>query len=121
MILGSHESDVGPTPEEISMRKKTIRLAGLFVAVALLLGLNLYAQQTNVGGITGTVRDASGAVIPEADVEAVNQATQVRQKAVTNRSGIYTIPLLQIGNYTVTVSKAGFQKSVRAISRCCQV
>src|SRR5437660_6214536 len=96
------------------MRKKTMRLAGLFVAVAVLLGLNLYAQQTNVGGITGTVRDASGAVIPGADVEAVNQATHVSQKAVSNQSGTYTIALLPIGTYTVTVSKAGFQKSVRA-------
>src|SRR5438876_10464743 len=61
--LNAGNSRLGPTPEEgISMRKMTSRLAGLSVAVAFLLGLSLYAQQTNVGSITGTVHDASGAV-----------------------------------------------------------
>jgi hypothetical protein len=71
--------------------------AFVFIGLIVLLGLNLHAQQTNVGGITGTVRDASDAVVPGVDVEAVNQATRVTQKAVTNQSGIYTIALLQIG------------------------
>src|SRR5258706_135064 len=57
------------------MSKRATRLTGLFVAVAVFIGLNLPAQQTNVGGITGTVRDASGAVIAGAAVEAVNQGT----------------------------------------------
>ena len=95
------------------MRKKSVRLTGFFAVAIVLLGLNLYAQQTNVGGITGTVRDASGAVIPGATVEAVNQATSLKQAAVTNASGIYTLKLLPVGSYTVTVTASGFQKAVK--------
>src|SRR5947208_4801476 len=95
------------------MRKKSVRLTGFFAVASVLLWLNLYAQQTNVGGITGTVRDASGAVIPGATVEAVNQATSLKQAAVTNASGIYTLKLLPVGNYTATVTASGFQKAVK--------
>jgi hypothetical protein len=84
----------------------------IIAGVALTVSL-CFAQQTNVGGVTGTVRDASGAVVPGADVEARNQDTNVTRRSVTNQSGIYTIPLLPIGSYTVTVTSTGFQKSVR--------
>jgi len=88
------------------------RLASVLVVLACAT-LPCLAQQTNVGGITGTVRDASGAVIPGADVVAVDQATQVGRNGVSNQSGIYTIQNLPIGTYSVSVTKEGFRKSVQ--------
>jgi hypothetical protein len=83
------------------------------LGMAFFVEFGLYAQQTNVGNITGTVLDTSGAVVPSAKVVATNQGTTLTQTAVTDAIGIYTIKLLPLGNYTVTVTQAGFQKSVK--------
>src|SRR5208283_5435313 len=88
--------------------------ACLFFAVAVLFGtVGLFAQQTNVGNITGTVDDGTGAIVPGAEVVAVNQGTNVQYTAVTTSGGDYFINLVPIGKYTVTVTKAGFKKESR--------
>ena len=86
----------------------------LFVALTTVaLAMCLNAQQTNVGNITGSVEDTTGAIIPAAEVVALNPATGVTQSTVTTSQGVYFINLLQIGRYTVTVAKPGFQKETR--------
>ncbi len=70
----------------------------------------LHAQA--LSGITGTVTDATGAVVPNAKVTVTNQATQVASHAVTSSSGTYTVTDLIPGTYTVQVELAGFQTSV---------
>ena len=85
-----------------------------FVALTTVaLAMRLNAQQTNVGNITGSVEDTTGAIIPAAEVVALNPATGVTQSTVTTSQGVYFINLLQIGRYTVTVAKPGFQKETR--------
>jgi hypothetical protein len=64
-------------------------------------------------GITGTVTDAAGAIIPDANVTIVNEGTSVSGKTVTTGSGTYSFTGLTPGTYTVTVEKAGFKKSVQ--------
>ena len=59
--------------------------------------------------LTGTVQDQTGAVIPGAGIEAVNVATGVKTDGRSNSSGIYRLPGLPVGNYTVTVSRDGFE------------
>jgi hypothetical protein len=72
----------------------------------------LRAQDTSAS-LTGTVADASGAVVPSANVELVNPATGQSYKAVTNTNGSYTIGNVTPGpGYTETVSRQGFQKTV---------
>lgn len=90
-----------------------VRVCLLFAAAVLLGAVGVFAQQTNVGNITGTVLDASGAVLPGADVTAVNQGTNVSYHAVAGSGGDYVIELLPIGRYTVTVTKAGFKTASR--------
>jgi hypothetical protein len=70
--------------------------------LGLLLPLTLSGQSER-GTITGAVHDASGAVVPNAKVAAVNQSTNVSISAVTNDSGEYTLPSLQAGVYAVKV------------------
>ncbi len=67
-----------------------------------------YAQQT-LGGITGTVTDASGAVIPLAKVTIVGDQTQLTRTQQTSETGRYGFVNLPIGNYTITVTRDGFQ------------
>lgn len=70
-----------------------------------------YAQLT--GQITGTVQDATGAIVPTANITVTNESTGIRREAQTNVSGIYTVLLLQPGTYSVNVQAAGF----RTVSR----
>jgi len=67
-----------------------------------------YAQQT-LGGITGTVTDPSGGVIPAATVTIVGDQTKLTRTLQTNEAGRYDFVNLPIGNYTITVTRAGFQ------------
>ena len=86
-------------------------LLALAVAAALLLlfaPANLFAQ-TDQGAITGVVQDATGAVIPGADVTATNVDTGLALQAKSNGSGVFVFSPLKIGSYTVSASAKGFQ------------
>ena len=76
---------------------------GLMMPVAM-------AQTAGEGAITGTVTDASGAVVPNATVTAHNVATGVDTVRVSSSAGVYQISPLIIGTYSLTVSATGFQK-----------
>ena len=71
-----------------------------------LLPAPLWSQA--VGTIEGTVTDSSGAVIPQAKVTAIRDATQVAQSTFTGSAGTFAIPHLDVGSYTVKVEAAGF-------------
>src|ERR1700758_2048406 len=83
-------------------------------AVALLLALiaspgPLAAQNIITGGLTGTVTDPSGAVLPNAMVNLKNAATGETNSATTNDSGIYVFSFLKPGEYTLAVEQSGFR------------
>src|SRR2546423_8527999 len=65
--------------------------------------------QSERGTISGTVRDATGAVIPGAKVSVTATATNPTQSYTTNDAGDYTAPSLAVGLYDVRVEKVGFR------------
>src|SRR5712692_9699515 len=65
--------------------------------------------QTGTSGISGTVRDVNGAVVPNATVTAKNEATNVSQNQNTTDAGLYAFTSVPVGNYTITVEKSGFK------------
>ena len=67
------------------------------------------AAQVDHSSLTGVVTDATGAVVQGAKVEAVAAATRFRRTTTTDAAGSYQIPLLAIGNYTVSFAKVGFK------------
>lgn len=69
--------------------------------------------QTNKATMSGTVTDSQSAIIVDADVKIKNVATGAERQIKTNSDGVYEVPLLDIGAYTVTVSKQGFQTVIR--------
>jgi hypothetical protein len=79
------------------------------VVLALILGLSKNALAGVTASILGTVRDQSGAVIPDAQVKATNTETHVSQVLSTNDQGFYTFPALQPGKYEVTISVRDFK------------
>ena len=93
------------------MNRSTLRL-GLVVLLAAVFcasGTAAYAQSST---LSGTVVDSSGAVIPGADVVAKHLATGVTTPTVSNTEGVFSIPSLPIGTYTVTVTLQGFKTVV---------
>ncbi len=88
----------------------------IFVLLFGLLALcssAVFAQQ-ETATVTGEVRDASGALIPKAAITITNVETNVSLKSETNDQGVYTVPSLKPGAYSITVEKAGFRKTVRS-------
>ena len=85
----------------------------LLVAAATLAPLAT-AQNSNTGELKGTVTDASGALVPGAAVTIKNVQTGVVNPTATNQSGLYDVPFLAPGEYTVKFSKQGFKDFVRA-------
>ena len=70
--------------------------------------------QTDRGTITGTVSDASGAVIPGVMVEAKNTSTGAVYQAGSSETGNFTLPQLPVGAYELSATLPGFKKFVRA-------
>ncbi|HWZ51883.1 MAG TPA: carboxypeptidase regulatory-like domain-containing protein [Granulicella sp.] len=62
--------------------------------------------------IDGVVKDASGAVVSGSTVVVTQGDTGLRRQVTTNRDGIYTVPSLPPGTYTVTIDKDGFEETV---------
>ncbi|HYL87120.1 MAG TPA: TonB-dependent receptor [Candidatus Angelobacter sp.] len=84
--------------------------------LALLLASALLPSFANAQRLDGTLRvtvsDTTGAGILDARVTVTNEATQVSATATASSAGTYVFPNLLVGNYTVTVEKTGFKKSV---------
>jgi hypothetical protein len=80
----------------------------LFVlGLCLASGLAVHAQ--TAGQITGEVRDASGAVVPNVTITATNTGTSAERVTVTDAAGVYTIPALVPGFYTLKAVATGFK------------
>src|SRR5580765_5362387 len=84
------------------------------VLVLVALATTAFAQTgTATAPLTGVVTDKDGGVVPGASVVVKNNATGVALPAVTtNTTGVFSIPGLPAGVYTVTVSLQGFKSVV---------
>src|SRR5678815_3182350 len=82
----------------------------LAAGAALLLVTTAGAAQIgSTAQITGTVRDSSGAVLPGADVTALQSDTGFRRAAVTDANGFFVLSNLPIGPYRLEATLAGFR------------
>lgn len=82
------------------------------MVAVLFASLPIQAQEY-LATISGTITDPSGAVVAGAKVTAENDSTHFVSTATTTGSGIYSIPFLTPGNYTVSVEDAGFRKAMK--------
>lgn len=88
-----------------------------FQVAFCLLGLLLlipgmgYGQST-FASITGTVTDASGAVVPNAQIVAINVHTNIQTTAQSNSAGVYVVSQLNPGTYSLSAQASGFKKFV---------
>jgi len=86
----------------------------LLVGALLFLDVkNAASQTTGLGTISGTVTDASGAVISGAKLSIVNMATGVGHDSATNTTGYFEVNALTPGQYKILVSNPGFNNILR--------
>ena len=105
-VRRQQESISGNTRQ--SMRVLRVSCILLF---ALLMMPRLGAQIA-AGGVTGTVRDASGAAIPDAQVALTNDQTGVSQATRSTSSGTYVFSSVPVGTYTLRARGTGFEDFV---------
>ncbi|MCX6624505.1 MAG: carboxypeptidase regulatory-like domain-containing protein [Acidobacteria bacterium] len=86
-------------------------VALLVFTCALAPFLNSAFAQVSSATISGTIRDATGAVVPEANMMLKNIATGVERKTASNGAGAYVLVSIPPGAYTLEASKAGFAKT----------
>jgi hypothetical protein len=91
---------------------------GLTIRIVKSLGLSLafsciaLLAQVDMGRVTGTVMDPTGAVVAGAAVSLTNDATNVVQKVQSTATGNYVFQAVPVGSYTMRVEAAGFKASV---------
>jgi hypothetical protein len=85
----------------------------LFVTVLLALSAAVAFPQATTGSIYGTVSDPSGAVLAQANVSVKNVQTGVAKSVQTSPSGDYTMPVLDPGDYEVSVTMTGFKSQTQ--------
>lgn len=88
--------------------RSVVRFGAGWLALFLIALAPAYAQEI-LGGISGTVKDSSGAAVADADVKAVNTGTNQVIEQHTDSAGVYSMVNLPVGTYTLTFTKEGFQ------------
>ena len=90
------------------------RWSALLAFVVILGGPRPAHAQQDAATLLGEVTDASGGVVTGATVRVTNRATGISLATETNERGVYTLPSLRPGDYSVTVEAEGFNTFVRS-------
>ena len=83
------------------------------VLVSLLFATPCVGQLSRTTSLVGTVKDATGAVVPNASVVAVQTETSTTYRTSTSSTGDYSIPYVNIGTYSITVKTSGFKTTLK--------
>ncbi len=92
------------SPKALAYRLKSIS----WMLFTICITSAICVAQIDRAAFTGTVTDATGAVIQHVQVQAVEIATGLKSDAQTNSKGVYLVPGLAVGTYAVTISHQGF-------------
>ena len=89
------------------------RLVPSLIVLLLLGAATVHAQSLQVGTITGTVADPSGAVVPGVTVTLTSPVLLTQRTIVTDTAGGYAFQSLPLGDYTASYELSGFKKVLR--------
>lgn len=93
----------------LMLSKNPFKVINLLLLMAI-AAITAIAQQSDNGGLSGTVTDQNGALVPNATVTVINIGTNSKRNITTNADGRWTISVLKLGEYEVTAEAAGFEK-----------
>jgi hypothetical protein len=86
-----------------------MKLANLFVATLLLMSGHAAWAQRTTATLYGSVKDASGAIVPGVQIHATEQLTGIRHDAAANDRGDFTLSFLPVGRYSIEAEIKGFK------------
>src|SRR5882672_3358805 len=89
---------------------KLMRFARLCSVLIVLSFACVAMGQTETATISGLITDATGSVVPKADVQLQSVERGTIQKATTNEAGLYVFASVQPGQYQILVKKQGFKQ-----------
>ena len=88
-------------------------LSALIVALCMVLAMPAFAQTITTGDVAGIIKDASGAVVPNATIALKSSDTGETRTMVTGPSGEYRFSLLKPGEFTISASATGLKSNVQ--------
>jgi hypothetical protein len=91
----------------------SILMRMIFAGVIVLSSAMVSMAQGGMGGVSGIVQDTSNAIVSDATVVLESPSTGVKRTTVSTGGGLYSFVSVPPGKYTLTVSHAGFEKSVQ--------
>ena len=89
----------------------------ILLAVLVISSPCAFAQRT-LSGLTGTVTDASGAVLMGAKVQLTGDSNGISLTTTSQRNGVYQFQNLPVGAYTLVFTRDGFGSRARSVCRC---
>jgi Carboxypeptidase regulatory-like domain/TonB dependent receptor len=84
----------------------------LMLAAAFAVCAGTFVQAQGGGSISGVVKDSAGGVIPGAAVVVKNNSTATTLETSSNNEGVFSVPAIDAGTYTITVKLEGFKTAV---------
>src|SRR5436190_8301281 len=99
--------------KNLKVRRSFFSYLGFLISAVILLSTSLLAQDITSGSIQGLIADEQGAVVPGANVEARNVATNFSRSFISDTNGRYSLLAMPSGKYVITVTKQGFAKTIQ--------
>src|SRR2546427_6117807 len=93
---------------------RTLASVAKIAVLGISFGVLGWAQAVSTSHINSTVQDASGAVLPGAEIAATQTDTGAVRKTISNETGAYVLPNLPVGPYKLEVSLPGFRTFVQS-------
>jgi len=95
-------------------RKIAFRLASIFALLMVtLFAMPAGSQTAGTASITGTVTDPTGAIVANANITFTSQERGTTRVVTTDQTGLFSLPNIPVGPFSVKIVAAGFQTSVR--------
>jgi len=88
----------------------------LSIAAALFLSSTFIFGQVTGGAVTGTVTDANGAIVPDVTIKLADKARGQVFTTQTTGTGSYLYPNVPVGEYMITIERAGFERVARDLT-----
>src|SRR6266404_6010657 len=85
-----------------------------FLLLIVMIVVAASAWATVGGSISGTVKDASGGVLPGATLTLTNTSLGTQFKTIADNQGLYTFPSLPVGRYDLSIGAPGFTTQKKA-------
>jgi hypothetical protein len=109
-LQGRYGSRAVSNDSATRLRRPGVARLGCVAALAAVAAMAGAQAGIDVGGITGTVKDPKGALVPGAHLTLTNSDTGITQTTTTTHAGAYNFPSVKVGSYSLKVEANGFSE-----------